>query len=111
MTKIGTIKLTAPAHIALVAYAILALLIILPFQLPVYNENTDRYYILQYNVWQRLLLLVFIALPISLSVYSVNCMMVGNCAVLSYVSSLMIVMWIAITVIYAFLFTFSKEYK
>jgi len=59
-------KLSRPALIALVAYFIMALIILL------------------------LLLLI----PIALSVYSVNCMIVGNCWIWSYCNAILIAAYV-----------------
>lgn len=106
---LSSFKMSTPAYIALVAYAILGLTVILPFEYPYYNEQTDKVVIVKYDLSQRLLMLVMMAIPIALSVYSINCMMVGKCTVLSYVVSMITVFWIAIFVLTAFMYTFTNR--
>jgi hypothetical protein len=101
--------LSAPAYIALVAYAILTITVLLPFEYPVENQETGKTYIVEYNVSQRLVMVLLMAIPIALSVYSINCMVVGQCTMLSYVISLLTVFWIAMFVILAFATTFRKS--
>lgn len=105
------IKLSTPAYIALVAYVILTITVLLPFEYPVQNEQTGKTYIVEYNLSQRLIMVLLMAIPIALSVYSINCMMVGQCTTLSYVISLLTVFWIAVFVIVAFATTFRRQSK
>jgi hypothetical protein len=107
MNWIKKMRLSTPAYIALIAYIILSLTIILPFEYPMTNENNETV-IIKYDVGQRLICLILMAVPIGLSIYSINCMMVGKCEVLSYVTSLISVLWVAIFVIVAFMTTFSN---
>lgn len=101
------IKLSTPAYIALIAYVILAITVLLPFEYPVEDEQ-GKTFIVEYNLPKRLIMILLMAIPIALSVYSINCMMVGQCTTLSYVVSLMTVFWIVVFVIVAFATTFRK---
>jgi hypothetical protein len=100
--------LSTPAVIALIAYLILALVIILPFEIPVKDDNTGHIVVLKYNFAERLLVLLLLTLPIALSIYSINCMVVGNCDLLSYLIAFLTVIWVAIMVVCAFMYTFSR---
>lgn len=102
-------KLHTPAVIAFAGYLIMVLVILLPFEYPVYDEVNDKTYIVKYDFGQRLLTLLLMSIPIALSVYTINCMMAGQCVVWSYVVSIMTVLWIALFVIAAFIYTFSKK--
>lgn len=96
--------LTTPAIIAGVAYIVVALTIILPFKIPLQDNNGDIY-ILPYNLIQRLLVLVMLTIPTILSVYSLNCMMVGHCDILSSVVSGLTVLWAIMFVVVAYMYT------
>ena len=100
--------LSTPAVIALVSYLVLALIIILPFEIPVKDDNTGQIVVLKYNFVERLLVLLLMTLPIVLSIYSINCMVVGNCELLSYLIAFLTVIWVAIMVVMAFMYTFSR---
>ena len=100
--------LSTPAVIALVSYLILALIIILPFEIPVKDDSTGQIVVLKYNFVERLLVLLLMTLPIVLSIYSINCMVVGNCELLSYLIAFLTVIWVAIMVVMAFMYTFSR---
>jgi hypothetical protein len=102
-------QMYTPAIIAFVGYLIMALVILLPFEYPVYDEVNDKTYIVKYDFGQRLLTLLLMSIPIALSVYTINCMMAGQCVVWSYVVSIMTVLWIALFVIAAFVYTFGKK--
>ena len=112
-TQINVLKpfsfLSTPAVITLVTYIVLALIVILPFEIPVKDAESGKVYVLKYNFVERLLVLLLLALPIALSVYSINCMVVGNCELLSYLIAFMTVIWVAITVVLSFAYTFSPK--
>ena len=102
-------KLQAPAYIAALAYVVLVITILLPFEYPAYDEATGQQYIVKYDFGMRLITLLLMTIPIALSIYTINCMMAGNCLVWSYVVSIVTVIWVAIFVITAMLYTFKKR--
>jgi hypothetical protein len=97
-----------PAFIAAVAYLILVITILLPFEFPAYDEITGQEYIVKYDLGQRLIALLLMTIPIALSIYTINCMMAGNCLIWSYVVSIITVIWVAIFVITAVMYTFRR---
>lgn len=101
-------SLQAPAYIAAIAYAIMVITILLPFEFPAYDEVTGEEYIVKYDLGQRLIALLLMTIPIALSIYTINCMMTGNCMVWSYVVAFVTVLWVAIFVISAMVYTFKK---
>lgn len=102
------IKLQAPAYIAALAYLVLVVTVLLPFEFPAYDEATGQEYIVKYDLGQRLIALLLMTIPIALSIYTINCMMVGNCMIWSYVVAIVTVIWVAIFVITALMYTFRK---
>ena len=102
-------NLYPPTIIAFVGYIILAVTIILPFEYPVYDEVNDTTYIVKYDFGQRVLMLLLMTIPIVLSIYSINCMMGGNCVLWSYVVSIITIIWVAIFVIAAVVYTFKHK--
>jgi hypothetical protein len=102
-------QLQAPAYIAALAYVVLVLTILLPFEFPAYDEVTGQEYIVKYDLGQRLIALLLMTIPIALSIYTINCMMAGNCLVWSYVVSIVTVVWVAIFVVTALMYTFGKK--
>jgi hypothetical protein len=103
------LKLQAPAYIAALAYAILVITLLLPFEFPTYDEVTGQEHIVKYDLGQRLIALLLMTIPIALSIYTINCMMAGNCLIWSYVVSIVTVIWVAIFVITAMMYTFRKN--
>jgi hypothetical protein len=102
-------QLQAPAYIAALAYLILVITILLPFEFPAYDEATGQEYIVKYDLGQRLIALLLMTIPIALSIYTINCMMAGNCVIWSYVVAVVTVIWVAIFVITALMYTFRKR--
>lgn len=103
------VKLRAPAFIAAAAYLVLAVVMLLPFEYPAYDELTGEEYIVKYDVGQRIIALLLMTIPIVLSIYTINCMVAGNCLVWSYVVSIVTVIWVAIFIITALLYTFRVK--
>jgi hypothetical protein len=86
-------KLSTPAIIAAIAYAIMCFIILLPLQ----PKHQD----LQVNTTFafRLLIVIILLIPLALSVYSINCMMVGNCVIWSYIQAIMIALWVLLFIV------------
>lgn len=103
------LDLYTPTIIAFIGYIILAITIILPFEYPVYNELDGTTSILKYDFFQRLIMLLIMTIPIILSIYTINCMIGGNCILWSYVVTIMTILWIVIFVISAIVYTFHKK--
>ena len=102
------LKLYYPAIIAFIGYIVLALVIILPFKYPVVDEATGEEYVVDYDFASRLIILVLMAIPIALSVYSINCMMAGQCVIWSYIVAIIGIYWVALFVILAMIYSFRK---
>ena len=100
--------LSTPAVIALVSYLVLAIIIILPFELPVQDERTGQIVVYKYHFVERLLVILILTLPVILSIYSINGRVVGNCELVSYFLAFLTVIWIAIIVVISFMYTFSR---
>jgi len=88
-------KLTRPAYIAFVAYVMMALVILLPFNIKAtLDPNNETNISTQYVFSQRLFLVIMMVLPFAVSVYSINCFVVGKCWTWSYVHAVLVVMWV-----------------
>lgn len=109
LTKNSSAFLTTPAYILMVAYIIVGVLILLPFELKVWNEAEQQYTILEYKFLHRFLLILYLLLPVIIHIYSVNCMMVGNCTLWSYIYTFIHVIWIAVFIIIAFSYLFTHK--
>jgi hypothetical protein len=102
-------NLSTPAILAFIGYIVLALVVILPFKYPVVDQNTGEEYVVKYDFANRLVVLLVMAIPIALSVYSINCMMVGKCMIWSYIVAIIGVYWVALFVIMALIYTFRNK--
>ena len=103
--------MTTPAIISLIAYLVLAFVIIMPFEFPVTDQETGEEYIIKYDFAQRLIILLLMSIPIALSVYTINCMMVGNCTLWSYVVAFLSVFWVLLFIITAIIYTMKYNAK
>jgi hypothetical protein len=93
------LTLTAPALVSLIGYAILILICLLPLDMYTWSEKDGKYVKQQYSFWYRLVIVLLLLFPFLLSVYSVNCMVVGNCRLWSWILALLTLLWaIVITV-------------
>lgn len=95
-------ELSKPALLAAISYLILGLVILLPFNIggtdPVYGQELGSY-----NLARRLLIVLIMLIPMGLSIYSINCMMVGKCFIWSWVNALGIAVWVLLFLIAAVL--------
>ena len=97
----GFNRLTAPAIVAIVGYAILALVVLLPFDMYTYDERTNTYVRNPYRFANRLLIMILLLFPFFLGVYTVNCMMVGDCHIWSWIVAAATLLWACIVIITA----------
>lgn len=103
--------LSIPAFISAVAYVVMCIVILLPFNIPEYDENdlnTDPI-APQYNFGYRIILLLILLIPFGLSIYSVNCMMTGGCVIWSYIQCILIVLWVLLFITMIFLANDSNK--
>jgi protein-S-isoprenylcysteine O-methyltransferase Ste14 len=101
-SAVDGIKLTGPALVALVGYAILVFIVLLPVDMYTFDDKTDKYVKQRYSFPYRLLVALLLLFPFLLSVYSVNCMMVGNCAAWSWIVAVITILWAAIIAVTTF---------
>jgi hypothetical protein len=83
-------ELSRPALIAAVSFAIFAFILLLPIN-PKPKEGEAA---VKVPFSLRLLIVILLLVPFALSVYSINCMMVGNCVIWSYIQAIMIALWV-----------------
>jgi len=90
------------AKLALVGYALLSI----SFFLPVNNPNEPPQ---EYNLSERLLSFIVMLLPITISVYTINCMVVGTerggmpCNVLAWLNSASVFVWCGLILLFTLL--------
>jgi hypothetical protein len=72
-------RLTSPAIVALVGYAILIFIVLSPVEMFIFDEKSGQYVKQKYSFGYRALIALLLLFPFILSVYSVQCMVVGDC--------------------------------
>jgi fumarate reductase subunit D len=90
--------LTVPALVTLIGYIILAVLLLIPFDMYAWDDTKGEYVRYKYDIAQRLFLLVLLLFPLLLAVYSVNCFVVGKCHVLSWLVAGLTLLWAIIVI-------------
>lgn len=85
--------ITTPAIVTLIGYAILVFIVLLPIDMYAYDDATQKYIKQEYDFLQRFLLVLLLSLPFVLSIYSVNCMMVGSCVWWSWIVAIATLIW------------------
>ena len=99
MSAADGLRVTPPALVTLIGYVILVFIVLLPFDMYTYDDKTQQHVKRQYRFSYRLLVALLLLFPFLLSVYAVNCMMVGNCRLFSWIVALLTLLWaIVITV-------------
>jgi hypothetical protein len=107
------IRLTYPGVVTLVGYALIVFIVLLPIDMYKYDDKTGAYVKQKYSFPYRLLVALLLLFPFLLSVYSVNCMMVGNCTTWSWVVALLTLLWailITVTTLSSGSFTVDELY-
>lgn len=94
--------ITNPALVALVGYAIIVFMVLLPVDMYTFDEKNNKYAKQRYSFPHRLLIALLLLFPFLLSVYSVNCMMVGNCVAWSWIVAVITILWAMIIAITTF---------
>lgn len=84
---------TNPAIVTLVGYAILVILVLLPVDMYTYDDVASKYVKQKYDFLQRLLIVLLLSFPFILSIYSVNCMMIGSCVWWSWIVAVVTLLW------------------
>lgn len=85
--------MTTPAVVTMVGYALMVFLVLIPIDMYMYDSSKDTVVKQEYNFWQRLVIALLLSFPFILSVYSVNCMMVGACKLWSWIVAIFTIIW------------------
>lgn len=88
--------LTSQAMIALVSYLVVAVVIIMPFNID------DPAVTSKYNFGNRLMLILLMFVPVGFSIYSIQCMSDSStafCGVWAYVNAIVIAIWVLLFLI------------
>ena len=88
------LTVTKPALLAMISYVILSFVILLPL-----NNTSDVGQAVKDTFWARVLLVIILLIPIALSVYSINCMVVGGCHIWAWVQGIIVAFWVLLFII------------
>ena len=88
------LTVTKPALLAMISYVILSFVILLPL-----NNTSDVGQAVNDTFWARVLLVIILLIPIALSVYSINCMVVGGCHIWAWVQGIIVAFWVLLFII------------
>lgn len=102
----GDFHLSSPAMVALVGYLILIVIVMLPFEMYTYNDETNSYDANKYNFWNRMVIVLLLCVPFFLGVFTINCMVLGSkgygCNIWTWIIALVTLLWAAVILIKSF---------
>jgi hypothetical protein len=102
--------ISGPAWIALFSYLVLGAIILFPFKYSTTDPDTGRVVdVTEYDFGARIIAILLLAFPVALSVYSINCLVIGSCYLYSYIVAGLTAVWVTLFVISAFAFTFFNH--
>ena len=90
--------------VAMVAYAILLVVILLPVDLFVYKDEKSQYVKQKWSLGSRLLLLLLLLLPFALSVFTVSCVSTGYtpaCGAWGWIIAVVTLLWAIVVAVTA----------
>ena len=97
--------LSDPAKLAVLGYGILLLSILLPLNQMRMDEtnNVEK----KYNLGERMFAILFMLIPIVVSILTINCISVGSakgglpCSILSWVNAISVFLWSALVFVFS----------
>ena len=98
-SALNGLRISSPAIVALVGYAVLIFIVLLPVDMYVYDDKQGQYVRRRYSFGYRVLIAMLLLLPFLLSVYSVNCMVVGDCILWSWIVAILTLLWAVLIVV------------
>jgi hypothetical protein len=89
-------ELSKPAYIAAVAYLILVIVILFtPASYAIEGTETEK----PQSFSNKLVSIILLLIPIALSIYSMNCFVVGGCVVWSWINAVSVLLWVLLLVL------------
>ena len=73
-----------------VAYVILLVSIFVPFDM---NENIEVGANSSYGLKKRVVVFLLMLFPITVSIYTINCLVVGNCEIWAWYNAILVMIW------------------
>ena len=88
--------LSKPAYIAAVSYLVLVLVILFsPASAWMQGDDVQKPPSFANKLWS----ILFMLIPIALSIYSINCFVVGGCVVWSWINAISVLLWVLLLVL------------
>ena len=88
--------LSTPAYVAAIAYLVLVIIILFsPSSVVMQGETPNKPPTLSDKIINVILMLI----PVVLSVYSINCFIVGGCVVWGWINAVFILLWVLLFVL------------
>ena len=104
------ITLATPAYAVAIGYLIVLIVILLPFNINgVMDPEVTASMSPKYNLAERLFIILLMLVPFALSIYSVNCFVVGKCVVWSWIHAVIVLLWVVAFVAGAVLFSMKSN--
>jgi hypothetical protein len=105
------IQLSNPAYAVAVGYLVVLIVILLPFNINgVVDPQVASTLSSRYNLAERLFLVLLMLIPFGLSIYSINCFVVGKCVVWSWIHAVIVLLWVILFVLGAVFFSRKSNF-
>lgn len=89
-------ELSNPAYIAAISYLILVIVILFtPASHVIHGTKSEQ----PESFSQKLVSIVLLLIPIALSIYSINCFVVGGCVIWSWINAVSVLLWVLLLVL------------
>jgi hypothetical protein len=89
-------ELSKPAYIAAVAYLILVIVILFtPASYAMQGTETEK----PQSFASKVVSIILLLIPVALSIYSINCFVVGGCVVWSWINAVSVLLWVLLLVL------------
>ncbi len=106
------IKLSNPAYAVAIGYLVVLIVILLPFNINgVIDPQLASSLSPKYNLIERLFLILLMIIPFALSIYSINCFVVGKCVTWSWIHAVIVLLWVILFVSGAVFFSRTTTTK
>lgn len=91
-------NISKPGLLAGISYLVMAFVILLPF-----NAVRSNGEVFIPNFSNRIIILLLMIIPFALSIYSINCMVIGKCYVWSWIQGVSVALWVLLFLTASFL--------
>jgi hypothetical protein len=97
-------NLTTQGNVALVSYLLVLVAMFFPMNGAAEGEQAPKY-----NFGERFFAALMMLIPMALSVYTINCLVAGQCSVWSWINAVIILVWALLIFISAVFASFARK--